>query len=107
EHRKAIEYFNEARAVIEKLNRPEDLGQILSYIAGAYQHMGEFLESIRVAQYCVDYGESMRDPFVIGIGHEFLAEDYSSIGEWKKARENSLKNRGIGARIGPVRRPAR
>ncbi|HTK32663.1 MAG TPA: AAA family ATPase [Candidatus Saccharimonadaceae bacterium] len=106
EHRRSIEYFEQALAVLEPMDRLEDLAQLYSYFAGAYQHLALFDESMAWARRALVLGEQRNNPVLMGIGHEFLAEDNSATGRWKETREHSLKNREIGERLGSLERQA-
>jgi tetratricopeptide (TPR) repeat protein/tRNA A-37 threonylcarbamoyl transferase component Bud32 len=106
EQRRAIEFFEQARVVLEPLDEPETLVTLYGYFAGAYQHLAEFEESMNWARRCLTLGERYRNPIVSMMGYEFLAEDFSALGDWRQARENARRNVEIGERTGALERLA-
>jgi len=106
EHRRAIEFLEEARAMLEPLDEPEALVTLYGYFAGAYQHLAQFEESMDWARRCLTLGERHRNPIISMMGHEFLSEDYASICDWRQTREHARRNLEIGERTGSLERLA-
>lgn len=82
QHRKAVEYLQQARELAERSGNDDLIGLVLSYLAGAYQHLTDFKESNIWARRLLELGHANGDPHTVGIGHEFLAENLSIQGHW-------------------------
>ena len=97
---KAIEYYNHARELAEPADRAETLTNIYSFLAGAYQHLARFPESMEWARTCIALGERHNYPQACAQGYEFLAEDNTLIGHWAEAQRCAELDRQIGEQIG-------
>jgi tetratricopeptide (TPR) repeat protein len=100
EHRKAVERLKEALALAEPLDDAGTLGQIYSFLAGAYQHLARFEESDRWAKRSIDLGVRKNDPMVEANGWEFLSENAFNTGRWKDAVDAAGRDRELGRKAG-------
>jgi DNA-binding CsgD family transcriptional regulator/tetratricopeptide (TPR) repeat protein/predicted Ser/Thr protein kinase len=105
-HWKAIEYLERARILAEPRDHAEIVGQIYAYLAGAYQHMTRFAESMDWAHKNVELGQRKNDPITEAFGYEFLAEDSYALGDWQATLQYAGKDREIGKNIGAQNRVA-
>ncbi len=99
-HSKTIEYLERARAIAEPMDDGETLSQIYGYLAGAYQHLTRIPESMAWARKTIELGRRKNHPISEALGYEFLAEDTSTLGEWKDTLEYAARSREIAKRIG-------
>jgi tetratricopeptide (TPR) repeat protein len=106
QHSQAIAYFERARELAEPLDHDLTLRYIYAYLAGAYQHLARFDQSMSWANRCVVLGDRKNSPVALAVGYEFLAEDANLIGNWGDALEYASRDRGIGEKIGSLDRVA-
>ena len=106
EHRRAIEVLEEVRTIPALVDSPWLHERTFPYLAGAYQHLAEYPESIAWAQRCVEIGRERKQPGFEASGHEFIAEDYLGIGRFREALEHAQIDMRIGQRIGSLDRQA-
>ena len=99
-HWKAIEYLERARLIAEPLDHAETLTHIYGYLAGAYQHMTRYPESMAWARKNIELGERKNNPISEAYGYEFLAEDSYALGDWKATLQYAGRDREIGVNIG-------
>jgi DNA-binding CsgD family transcriptional regulator/tetratricopeptide (TPR) repeat protein len=99
-HWKAIEYLERARLIAEPLDHAETVGQIYAYLAGAYQHMTRFKESMTWARKNIELGQRKNNLIIEAYGYEFLAEDSYAVGEWGLTLEYAARDLEIGKKIG-------
>jgi len=98
QHRHAVELLERAWAIAEPLadSRTED--RLLSFLAGAHQHLAQYRQSNAWAWRCVERGAALRAPHLETIGLEFLAENEAS-GRLPLAREYARRELEIAERI--------
>ena len=96
QHRKAVEYLEQARALAERLEDHLPRALVYSHLAGAYQHLTEFEESNRWARREEEMGAAVSDPYVRAVGHEFQAENASIQGRWDDALHHAARDREWG-----------
>lgn len=101
-HADAIALLEKARQMVEPLDDVTILYNLYSYLAGAYQHLANFSESMRWAQQSVDLGNRKNFPAAVAIGYEFMAEDFCLMGHWAEAIEYAELDRQIGEKIGSL-----
>ena len=106
EHRKAIEYYEQAREIAEPLDDVTALAWIYAYLAGGYQHLSLYRESMEWAKRCIALGERHKNPFVLALGNEFMAEDLSITTRIPESFEYIKKNVELARRIGSLDRLA-
>jgi tetratricopeptide (TPR) repeat protein len=106
EHRKAIEFLERARQLAEPLGDPETLCNIYSYLAGAHQHLLQYVESDRWARVSIALGERTKFPAAIALGNEFLAENAGGRGHWDNAAAFAAQDEEQGRKIGSLARVA-
>ncbi|HWT82434.1 MAG TPA: hypothetical protein VN648_26920, partial [Candidatus Methylomirabilis sp.] len=99
-HSKAIEYLERARSIAEPLDDAETLSEVYAFLAGAYQHLTRYPESMAWARKNIALGQRKNHPISEAYGYEFLAEDSAALGEWKNSLEYGERDREIGKRIG-------
>jgi tetratricopeptide (TPR) repeat protein len=102
QHVEAIHLLERARLMVEPLDDPNILYNLYSFMAGAYQHLARFQDSLEWAQKCVDLGNRKDFPAAVAIGYEFMAEDFCLMGNWTDAIEYADRDQQIGARIGSL-----
>ncbi len=100
----AVEYLERARRLAEPLGDPDTLSFLYPFLAGAYQHLANFEESMRWARQNITLGERENLPVAIAVGHEFFAEDLTNLGRWHEVIEHGTTDREIGERIGSLDR---
>jgi tetratricopeptide (TPR) repeat protein len=106
QHSQAIAYFERARELAEPLDHDLTLRYIYAYLAGAYQHLARYDQSMSWASQCVAMGERKNSPVALAVGYEFMAEDANLIGKWGDALEYASRDREIGEKIGSLDRVA-
>jgi tetratricopeptide (TPR) repeat protein len=95
----AIKLYKEALPTFESGDDVRSLGLLLAYIAGAYQHLGDFRESNQWARRCIDLGHESEDLHTACLGHEFLSENAVVQGRWSFALENADKEIALAGKI--------
>ena len=106
QHRKAIEFYEQARQLAEPLDRPETLFYIYVCLSGAYQHLTQFGDSEAWARRSIALGERKNHPLAIAAGYEFLSENANNQGHWSEALACAARDHDIGERIGALDRVA-
>jgi tetratricopeptide (TPR) repeat protein len=106
EHRKAVEFLERARQLAEPLDDAVTLGNIYTFLAGAYQHLLLYRESDRWAREAIALGERKNSPEAIASGNEFLAENSAGRGLWDEALVYAAKDADAGRRSGSLARVA-
>jgi len=106
QHHQAIAYFERARELAEPLDSALTLTYIYAYLAGAYQHLALYDESMGWARRCLALGERQNYPPALASGYEFLAEDLGLIGRWREAIDYARLDRQTGERVGSQDRVA-
>ncbi len=106
EHSRAIEFLERAREIAEPLDDGPTLTLIYGYLAGAFQHLARFEQSMEWARRSIAYGESKNYPPAIATGYEFLAEDSFAMGYWKDAIAFAERDRQVGEKTGALDRIA-
>jgi tetratricopeptide (TPR) repeat protein len=106
EYSAAIELFEQARELAEPIGDIFSLSFIYAYLAGAYQHLAEFEQSLAWANRDIQLGESNNFPYAIAVGYEFIAENNLIMGYWDRAREAARNDLQIANRIGAAARTA-
>lgn len=106
EHARAVETLERAVAEAESSAEPEDLAFIYGYMAGAYQHLARFTESMAWARRSIELGEQRGNLTAIALGNEFMAEDLCVMGRYAEARDYATKNLELARRMGSLDREA-
>jgi tetratricopeptide (TPR) repeat protein len=75
------------------------VSDIYAFLAGAYQHLGRFMDGNVWAWRAVDFGNSHNVPLAQALGYEFLGENTMNMGDWQKAMEYAAREREIAARL--------
>jgi DNA-binding CsgD family transcriptional regulator/tetratricopeptide (TPR) repeat protein len=100
EHDRAIEFLERAWKLAEPLDDTLALGDIYSYLAGSYQSLLRFEESMAWALAGIALGERKNYPMAMALGYEYLGENAINLGRWHEALEYAASDREIGERIG-------
>ncbi len=103
-YRQAIKYLAEAQEIAEPFQDPLVLTSTYAAMAGAYQHLSEFDNSIAWARRLTELGERHNYPLAIALGYEFQAECFTFMGFWSDTLQYGGKNRAIGIKIGAQHR---
>jgi class 3 adenylate cyclase/predicted negative regulator of RcsB-dependent stress response len=106
EHRKAVEFLERARQLAEPLDDAVTLGNIYTFLAGAYQHLLLYHESDRWARAAIALGERKHSPEAVASGNEFLAENSAGRGLWDDALAYAAKDADAGRASGSLARVA-
>jgi tetratricopeptide (TPR) repeat protein len=104
--RAALEHLHRARELVEPLDHAPALDLIYGYIAGAYQHMAQFQESVAWARKAIELGRRHGFLHAEATGSEFIAEGCFSLGRWQEGLEAAARDEEIGERIGSQDRVA-
>jgi len=75
------------------------LTQLFAYSAGAYQHLGLFDESDRIARRSIEFGEAHDLLLAQAVGYEFQGENATSTGAWTEALSYAARERVIADRL--------
>jgi tetratricopeptide (TPR) repeat protein len=105
-HGQAIEFIREALAIAEPTGDPQTLRTCYVYLAGAHQHLAQFEESDRWARATIALGERLNDDGMLAVGHEFLAENAITRGDWSGGIEHGMRDEELGRRAGSFERQA-
>ncbi|MDH5606346.1 MAG: protein kinase, partial [Anaerolineae bacterium] len=100
EYSAALEFYHEGREIAEGINNNFISSNLYAMIAGVYQHLTNFEESIRWANASIKLGQENDIPFAVAIGYEFLAEDYGMMGYWQKGLEAANQEEKIARKFG-------
>jgi tetratricopeptide (TPR) repeat protein len=100
QHGRALEFIEQARRLAEPLDDPVILTDIYAYLAGAYQHLARYDESMAWARASIRLGQNKDLARASMIGYEFLAEDSYMLGRWHESLEHADIEREMGQRTG-------
>jgi tetratricopeptide (TPR) repeat protein/type II secretory pathway predicted ATPase ExeA len=106
EHTRAIEILTELLAMPACADDPHNFQLACSYMAGAYQHLSRYEDSMVWARRCIEVGTTLGDEQMMAVGHEFMAEDLSSWGRSREALEHAREDLRLGQRTGSLDRQA-
>jgi len=106
QHHRAVEFNERALDLAEPLDDAETLNFIYGHLAGAYQHLARYEESMVWAREDVALGKRKDFLLAIMIGYEFLAEDSFSLGRWHDALRYAALERELAERTGAQSRVA-
>ncbi|MCI0665089.1 MAG: AAA family ATPase, partial [Acidobacteria bacterium] len=106
-HQKAIDLLERAAGMVAPIAEQDSVTQfaatiiprIYSYLAGAYQHFGRFLDADRWAQRVVDFGIAHNVLFAQALGLEYLGEDAFHSGNFAAGIEFAEREREIAATL--------
>lgn len=104
QHRKAIEQLERAREIAEPLGDVSTLIYVYTFLAGAYQHLGEFDQSNTWAEREIELGQRAKYAFMEAVGYEYLAENNSFMGQWERALEYAQLDGELGVNNGLLER---
>jgi tetratricopeptide (TPR) repeat protein len=96
QHRQAIEHLERALALAESAASLDLQGLVISYLAGAYQHLTSFRESDAWARREIELGERTSNWHTLAVGHEFMAENAAARGQWDDAIFHASRDREWG-----------
>ena len=99
EHERAIDYLERAWKLAEPLDNVPALGDIYGFLAGAYQHLLRFEDSMAWALAGIALGERTGYPMAMAAGYEYLAENAVNLGQWREALDYAAAGRAIAERI--------
>src|SRR4030095_1440905 len=113
-HRKAVEILEQAMALVAPVMQKDRWTMVeastilsgVSYLAGAYQHLGLFEESNKWARRSIEIGVARGIPIAEANGYEFLGENATGTGDWKDGLDCAAREREIIARIHSPERQA-
>jgi tetratricopeptide (TPR) repeat protein len=102
-HRKAIDLLERAAGLIAPIAEQDKvtpfaasiIPRIYSYLAGAYQHYGRFLDADRWAQRNLDFGIAHNVLFAQALGLEYFGEDAVHSGDFAAGIEYAEREREI------------
>ncbi|HEX9424724.1 MAG TPA: protein kinase [Pyrinomonadaceae bacterium] len=103
----AIELLKQAAELVTAVPEPENLtgfaattvSDIYAFLAGAYQHLGRFIDGNVWAWRAVEFGDTHNVPLAQALGYEFLGENTMNAGDWQKALGYAAREREIAARL--------
>jgi tetratricopeptide (TPR) repeat protein len=103
----AIELLEKAAELVSAVPELETLtgfaattvSDIYAFLAGAYQHLGRFIDGNAWAWRAVEFGNTHNVPLAQALGYEFLGENTMNAGDWQKALEYAAREREIAARL--------
>jgi len=106
-HKMAIDLLERAADLIAPIAEQDPVTQyaasiiprIYSYLSGAYQHYGQFLDADRWAQRAVDFGVEHNVLFAQALGLEYLGEDAIHSGDFVAGIEYAEREREITATL--------
>jgi tetratricopeptide (TPR) repeat protein len=103
-HQKALEAYQEAQKMADKLEDHRLQGTIYVMKAGAYQHLANFEESNKWAQASIDLGVKKNFPVAEAIGLEFMGENANATGRWQDSLDIGEREMQIARQIGDQNR---
>ena len=106
EHLRALEYYAEARTIAESAGDVDALDVAISFTAGAYQHLADFVESDGWARRGIELGMRHGHLSAEANGYEFLAENASVRGDWDDSIRWAERDLELGRRSGSLSRQA-
>ncbi len=106
-HNKAIEILLRAAELVEPTATGNDvctfaapiIAQIYSFMSGAYQHCGLYIESDRWARRAVEFGVRHNAGFAEATGYEFLSENSIHKGDFEAGIEFAVREIEIAERL--------
>lgn len=106
-HELAIELLLRAAKLVEPAASADSvssyaapmISQVYAYLAGGYQHFGQFEESNAWAWRTVEFGERLNVSFAQAMGYEFLAENTIHCGNYETGLEYADRELEIVERI--------
>lgn len=104
QHGQAIEQLEKAREIADPLGDVPTLIYVYTFLAGSYQHLGNFAHSNEWAQRQVELGKTAKYPFMEAVGNEYLAENHSFMGRWEKALQYARNDLELGRLNGLLER---
>jgi len=106
EHTKSIRFLKQALPLAESANDLSTQAEIFAYLSGAYQHLLDYDTSNDWARRAIEFGERQNYAPAEALGHEFLAENAVSRGDWQAGMQHAARDRQIGEDIGALDRIA-
>ena len=106
QYSEAIKLYEQAKRLSDPIDDLWTTANIYGLLAGAYQHMTLYEESMHWAEQAIAYGESKNYPWAVAVGYEFVAENYWFMGKWREALEAADQDYNIGENIGSLDRMA-
>jgi tetratricopeptide (TPR) repeat protein len=103
-HQSALTHQHQAREIAEASDDPALVAEIYSYIAGSYQHLALYEESMVWARKTIELADKHDMPALAALGHEFISEDSNVLGNFHEAERAALLNRALGERSGAMDR---
>jgi tetratricopeptide (TPR) repeat protein len=106
-HLKAIELLDRAADLVAPSAAAETvpsfaasmISRIYTFLAGANQHLGLYVEADRWSRKALEFGTARNAPFAQAVGYEFLAEDCIHKGEFKTGLEYTEREREIAEKL--------
>jgi len=106
-HKNAIDLLERAAGLVAPIAEQDSVTQfaasiiprIYSYLAGAYQHYGRFLDADRWAHEAVDFGVKHNVLFARALGLEYLGENAVHSGDYVAGIEYAEREREIAATL--------
>jgi serine/threonine protein kinase/tetratricopeptide (TPR) repeat protein len=103
----AIELLKKAAQLVTAVPESETLtafavttvSDIYAFLAGAYQHLGRFMDGNVWSWRAVEFGNKHNVPLAQAMGYEFLGENTVNLGDWQKALEYAAREREIAERL--------
>ena len=97
---RAVELLDQAYAMAEPLDDPASLRTIFSHLAGAYEHLGRYRESMDWAWRTIRLGQQRDYPLATAMGLTYLAENALIMGNWQAALDYINQERALVQKIG-------
>jgi tetratricopeptide (TPR) repeat protein len=106
-HEKSAELLKRAAELVRPAAKAETISTfaaatiptIFSWLAGAYQHLGLFIDADVWAQRALDFGNAHNILFAQALGNEFLGEHAFNRGDHKDALQFAMREREIATRL--------
>jgi tetratricopeptide (TPR) repeat protein len=106
-HDKAIELLEQAATLVKPIAAGESIttyaastiSALYGYLAGAYQHFGQFADADRAAWSGVKFGEAHNVLFAQALGLEFLSEDAINSGDHLAGLSYAEREADIAAKL--------
>ncbi|HEX7881035.1 MAG TPA: hypothetical protein VF720_16615, partial [Candidatus Eisenbacteria bacterium] len=100
EHERALELLVEARRLAAVKDNTGTLTSVMSYIAGAHQHMFQVDRSLAMGTELMEMGRARGNRFATALGHEFIGEAKALAGLWRESVAASEEVRRLGIEMG-------
>ncbi len=91
-HAEALAQLQEALAIVEPRDDPGTTCLVLSYLAGACQHLARYAESDAYAQRCIAIGTAHHSPVDVALGHEFQSENAFNRGLYRQGLQHGRED---------------